>query len=378
MIRAVLDGPNDRRIGAEVEWLVFDRARPERVVTADETLALAVGEPLPAAGTITIEPGGQLELSTVTFDDPVALAAAIDVDVAELVERFEHAGCALVPLGLDPLRPPVRTLDAARYRAMEEYFRRRSPEGVRMMASTAALQLSVDPGPDPRGTWQVLAAVAPVLSALFANSGDVVGRSERQRVWAATDPARTAPVPTDDVTEWVDYVLDAPVMLRAEGGSVAAPLRHRTFRAWLADAEDPPHAADLDVHLTTMFPPIRPRGHLEIRCIDAVPRLGRLAAIGAVWALVRDDGTGHEVSAACATLGNGWRRALDAGTDDPGLRSVAADLLDRAARSLADDAPALAEACRAWRARRIDTPPTPVVAAGDDVRSVLDALAERA
>ena len=288
LVRATLHGSSEIRIGAEVEWLVFDLAEPERTVVVDETAAAAGEEPLPAGGTVSVEPGGQLELSTSTFTGPDRLVDAIRRDASELVRRFHRRGLALVAFGLDPLRPPHVSLDAPRYRTMERSFRRHGPEGVRMMASTAAVQVSVDPGPVPLRSWTVLGAAAPLLSATFANSCPQGGGSARQRVWAATDPARTAPVPTGDPQAWVDYVLDTPVMLVADGSSVSAPAADRTFRSWLDDVDHPPTPADLAVHLTTMFPPVRPRGHLEVRVVDAVPAVGRAAAVGLVWALATD------------------------------------------------------------------------------------------
>ena len=263
-IRDTLRGSDQVRIGAEAEWLVFDAARPSRPVLATETAEVAGDVDLPAGGTVSVEPGGQLELSTHAFTSPEALRAAIEEDTGALARRFRRMGLVLVPLGLDPLRSPVPSLDAPRYVAMERHFRQESPQGVRMMASTAALQLSVDPGSAPLRCWRVLSAAAPLLSAVFANSGPPGSASARQRIWASTDPSRTTPVSTDDPQAWVDAVLDAWVMLRAGDGDVAPVACRRSFRTWLDDERDPPTAADLAVHLTTMFPPIRPRGHLEV------------------------------------------------------------------------------------------------------------------
>ena len=93
-----------------------------------------------------------------------------------LANRFADHGLALVPLGLDPIREPVRTLDVERYQDMERHFLDVSPSGVRMMNLTASLQLNIDFGPEPARTWQRANAVAPLLAAAFANSPTTDGR----------------------------------------------------------------------------------------------------------------------------------------------------------------------------------------------------------
>lgn len=341
LLAATLSASDRVRIGAEVEWLVHDRTVVSRPVTVAESRAAAVGSPLPAEGTVSFEPGGQVELSTPVVDDPIDLLRRIDADVAVLVDRFATAGLALVPRGLDRARPSTPTLDAPRYHALEAHFRRWSPDGVVMMASTAALQISVDLGPAPLRTWQALDALAPVLSASFADRPEL--GSDRQRVWARTDPSRTArAVPTHE--GWADAVLGATVLLRA--GDRRPPwTTRRSFASWLDDGADGPTAADLVTHLSTMFPPLRPRRHLEVRCIDAVPRTGRLAAIGLVWLLATDG----DVAAAAIERGGDvaslWARSLASGLSDPLVRAHATWLFDVASTVLD---PPLADACDAW------------------------------
>jgi glutamate--cysteine ligase len=241
------------RIGAEVEWLVY---RPDDLtssVTADETATAAAGE-LPAGGVITIEPGGQLEISTNPFDSPDQLVDAITTDAATLVERFARRGLVLVNLGYDPIRQPTRTLYVGRYIEMDRYFRARSPTGVQMMNATASLQLNIDFGPDPEQTWRRAHSTAPILLAAFANSPTVHGHtfspaSQRQLVWEATDPCRTAFAPTDP-DAWIDYVLDAQVMIRHG----RAQVDDLTMHAWLA-SNHPPTPDEVDFHTTTLFPP---------------------------------------------------------------------------------------------------------------------------
>lgn len=336
------------RIGAEVEWLVFHADDLTRPVTAAETARAARGVRFGAGGTVSVEPGGQLELSTRAFTDPSALVAAIEADTDALVRAFSDLGLVLVTFGLDPLRPARPRRDLPRYRAMADHFAACSPLGLTMMASTAALQISVDQGPVPMRSWRVLNDVAPVLSAAFANSDPGGAGSARQRIWAETEPCRTAPVPTGRLDDWVDYALDATVMMDAS--SVSPPTGHgcptETFRTWLRRGS--PTVDDLAVHLTTLFPPVRPRGHLEVRCLDALPPRGRAAAVATVWALTADPVVADLATAAAPPLERGWAAASNRGLSDPELRAAARVCLDAAATSLAATAPGLASACRAW------------------------------
>ena len=340
------------QIGAEVEWLVFDPDDPARNISADQTAAIANG-PLPAGGTITVEPGGQLELVTVPAPGPGELVEAIDTDTAVLVERFAAQGLSLMSLGLDPIRPAQRTLDQPRYAAMESYFSNRWPAGLVMMTRTASLQLNIDFGPDPAQTWRTAHRMAPLLSATFANSPSTDGVtfakvSERQRVWAAIDPSRTAPV-GEHLDDWCIYVLDAPAMMRTapnSGAVTKAP--PDSFASWLASS-DPPTHADLELHLTTLFPPVRPKGFLELRMLDALPRTGQLAAIGTVWTLLTNADVAHSVIERAEDPDDAWRVTLSEGLSSTTLRQRAQHMLTVVAQAMAPEDPELAEACTHWR-----------------------------
>jgi glutamate--cysteine ligase len=342
------------QIGAEVEWLVYDRHDRSVAVSAATTARVAAG-PLAAGGRVTVEPGGQLELSTLPFPGPGELVAAVEADTRVLIERFDAAALQLVPLGLDPIRPPLRSLDVERYAAMESYFARYSPPGVDMMTRTAALQLNVDVGPDPAESWRRAHAMIPLLAATFANSpttdgGSFAPVSHRQRIWSGTDPSRTRPVGRE-MSEWSRYVLDAFVMLRLDGEGSAIATEHRqTLREHLA-AGEVLSVDEIELHLTTMFPPVRPRGHLEFRMIDSVPAAGRAAAIAVVWTLLTDHLVSDEILAIQASVADAPTVAIERGLDDATLRRAAIDVLDLVASRWVDECPNLAEACRLWRER---------------------------
>jgi gamma-glutamylcysteine synthetase len=194
------------RVGVELEWLVRvngDAAAPaghERVTRALAELTEA-GE-LPGGGRLTIEPGGQVEISSAPATGIGSCVTQAGRDLAAVREALRGAGLTLAGLGVDPYRLPARVLDLPRYAAMEQFFDRGGPWGRVMMCSTASVQVCVDAGCDDDGysgfrwRWRLLHALGPVLVAAFANSPLRAGRltgwkSTRQAVWAQLDPGRT-------------------------------------------------------------------------------------------------------------------------------------------------------------------------------------------
>ncbi len=398
------------QIAVEAEWLVVDRKEGTRVVTVAEGRAAVGRSPLPAGGVVTFEPGGQLEVSTKATTDPDELVERLEADTREVAARLEPAGLAMVPLGRDPLRPPVASLDLPRYRLMRQAFDRQGPSGAVMMCSTASLQVNIDPGRDAWSSWVTLSRWAPVIAALFANSPtfapdsrwspggrgtglapgksfpspwgaptDVTTMSQRRGSgstdgsrmanWWLIDPSRTAPVPVDGPDRWVDYVFGATLLFRADssGDLVAAP-GGTTFREWLAGPGDfrRPDATDLARHLSTLFPPVRPRRWLEVRMIDAVPETVRSVVVGVVWALLHDDELASRAMAAPDGPGgeglpgrDGWRRgswrglpgweAAALSPDHPAIQAAGGFLLDRAVAVLDQAGIRLGTAVRRWR-----------------------------
>jgi glutamate--cysteine ligase len=111
------------RVGLELEFHLVDLRRPSRRPTWAEVQALLPQLPaMPGGSTITLEPGGQLELSTPPRDDVVAAVAALRADRAVLHAALARAGYGSAPLGADPARPVERINPAGRYAAMEEHF----------------------------------------------------------------------------------------------------------------------------------------------------------------------------------------------------------------------------------------------------------------
>ncbi len=327
--------------GVEVERLVHDVLNPRvPVPVALVSEAMAAGGRLPGGGVISFEPGGQLEVSSACAADLPALVAATRADLAAVEGLLADAGLCFGAVALDPGRPPVRSLDHPRYAAMEHHFDRFGPAGRTMMCSTASLQISLDAGFDSPGTsgaaqrWKRLHNLLPVLVAMFANSPFLHGlpngwNSNRQRIWLAMDPTRTATVPpsADPRLAWARYALDALVLcIPSVTASWTAP-RGLTMRNWLR-GEGPRAAtlADLEYHLTTLFPPVRPRGFLEIRVIDAQAGSDWEPVTAMVTALMDDEHAADLAEEACApvaSLSDPIRTAARHGLADPLLASAA-------------------------------------------------------
>ncbi len=275
-----------RRLGVEVEWLVHEPRAPRLPVTPERLDAVyAALRTVPLTSPLTVEPGGQLELSSLPAASLMECVDTVSADLAAVRAVLREDGLALVGLGHDPWHAPRRFLRQPRYDAMEACLDRTGPGGRFMMCASASVQVCVDAGyeePGPLGhvrRWWLAHQLGAVLLAAFANSPLAGGRptgwrSTRQLRWTQIGTGRAGgpPLDTDPRGTWTRHVLDAPVMcVRRDGGPWDVP-EGLTFREWIRTrAPRPPTREDLDYHLTTLFPPVRPRGHLELRMIDAQP-----------------------------------------------------------------------------------------------------------
>jgi glutamate--cysteine ligase len=340
-----------RTVGVELEWLIHDREHPEVPVSPDRLVAAAdTVRTLPLSAALTFEPGGQLELSSQPAGSLMACIDATAADLTAVRDALGRAGLAPVGLGVDPWHPPRRLLQEPRYAAMEASLDRSGPAGRAMMCTSASVQVCLDAGeeePGPLGygrRWQLAHLLGAVLVAAFANSpfqhGRPTGwRSTRQSLWADLDPARAlAPsgrlAPRD---AWAAYVLDTPVMcIRGDEDPWAVPAG-LTFRDWIRNgAPRKPVRADLDYHITTLFPPVRPRGHLELRMIDAQSGDdGWLVPLAVATALFDDPEAAETVYRTVKPLAETaglpsaprnplWTAAARDGLADPELRAAAA------------------------------------------------------
>ncbi|MBP1783688.1 glutamate--cysteine ligase [Micromonospora sp. HB375] len=347
-------------VGVELEWTVHDAADPARPVDR-ERLRRALGRHSPVtldptspadelrrASAVTVEPGGQVEISAAPRPTVGALVLATEADVAELRARLDAAGLVLGRSGIDPWRLPRPVVETPRYRAMRCAFDRRGPAGRAMMYSTAGLQVCLDAG-EPEHLaqrWAAAHAVGPPLLAAFATADRHAGRatgwaSARMATWLAIDPARTRPVwsperaDEDPVAAWTGYALAAPLLcVRGDGPDWTAP-PDVTFADWLAGAlPRPPTTDDLEYHVSTLFPPVRPRGYLELRYLDAQPGAAWTVPLAVLAALFADPATTRDALAAAAPVADRWRAAARCGLAERPLATAAAALFDLALTAL--------------------------------------------
>ncbi|MFI5708859.1 glutamate-cysteine ligase family protein [Kribbella sp. NPDC051620] len=229
------------RIAVEQEFLVADSTTGAAVPIERVRQAASTAH---AAPYVSFEPGGQLELSLPCAQDPAGNLRAYTDD---LQTHLTAAGIQLHAHPCDP-RPehevPLQ-LTTPRYVAMHRHFDTIGPAGRRRMRRTASTQVCLDWWPGAAGIeqWRVLNLAGPFLAARFARSSGLDGRLT---TWLRTDPARTGfddrLLRKDPVTAYAELAAAAHVFVT--GG-----------------------AAD---HLTTLFPPVRPRGtYLEVRFLDA-------------------------------------------------------------------------------------------------------------
>ena len=346
-----------RLVGLELEWLVHDQRKPASPVSPAR-LAAALGPwcppalrdppapqaPLPNGSAVTVEPGGQVEISTLPAPSLAACLAAAAADAGMLTARLAQAGLSTLGAGADPHRLPTRLLDVPRYAAMEAYFDRRGPSGRTMMCATAAVQPCLDAGDTDSfaDRWRTLHAIGPVLVAMFANSPVLAGhrtgwRSSRQAAWLDIDPHRTAPPQGADPREaYARYALDAPLLcVRRDGGRWSAP-PGVTFADWIAGAMDPaPTYDDLAYHLSTLFPPVRAAGHLEVRYLDAQAGDDWIAAAAITWALTATALARDLATAAAESVAGRWFDAARYGLSDVALARAARELAGIALDGLA-------------------------------------------
>ncbi|AZK97871.1 MULTISPECIES: ergothioneine biosynthesis glutamate--cysteine ligase EgtA [Streptomyces] len=371
-----------RTVGVELEWLVHEKHDPRRRVPDDRlTAAHESTRALPLTSAVTVEPGGQLELSSAPAASLMECVDAVSADLRAVRSLLDRDGLTLAGIGIDPWQPARRLLQDPRYEAMEAYLDRTSPCGRIMMCSSASIQVCLDAGeeePGPLGhgrRWQLAHLLGAVLTAAFANSPTLEGRatgwrSTRQAIWAQLDPVRPIAPPLDREPRaaWTGHVLDAPVMVvRSADGPWERP-QGLTFRRWIrSGAPRPPTRADLDYHLTTLFPPVRPRGHLELRMIDAQPGADGWQVPLAVTAALFDDPEAAErvyrtVKPLAERAGSRpaprnplWLDAARHGLSDPELHAAAVACFDAALEALprAGASRGVSEAVAAFHERHV-------------------------
>jgi glutamate--cysteine ligase len=244
---------------------------------------------------------------------------------------MSSAAIELVARGVDPYNDvdtvPLQ-LHRDRYTGMTRYLESVGPSGVRMMRQTAALQINLERGEDPKSRWRLLNSLAPIVVALFANSRQYAGKrtewaSYRAQLWRTLDPSRTGIVyyEAGPVERYLDFALGA-VAMRSGNGGVA----YRTFREWMAE-----RAVTRDewlFHLSTLFPEVRPKEFFELRSADTIEPDALAAPVVFVTSLVYHEESAHRAIELIGAPSEGLlERAGRLGLADPEIRRIASRLV---------------------------------------------------
>ncbi|MEQ1568499.1 MAG: glutamate-cysteine ligase family protein [Myxococcota bacterium] len=237
-----------------------------------------------AGASVTLEPGGQFELSGAPFRTVGEVEAEARAFGQEVDRHLAGTGVRQVGLGFTPYAavPDIGWVPKGRYGVMREYLASTGPLAHHMMKGTAAVQATYDYSDEVDCGRKVRLAtlLGPLTTATFANSPYAEGRatgfvSYRGHIWTQTDPARTGfPAAAEDFTfeRWVDWLLAVPMMFRKDVDGAWQPARGQTFAQWLASAEQPrPDDAAWELHLTSVFPEVRTKRAIEVRGADCVP-----------------------------------------------------------------------------------------------------------
>ena len=278
---------------------------------------------------ITLEPGGQLELS----GKPLT---TIHQTCAEFTEHFRELDAISRPLGLAWLatgfhpfatREEIAWMPKPRYRVMRAYLPTRGTMALDMMLRTCTVQANFDYASEAQcgRRFRLAMGLSALATAIFANSPFVEGAesgfaSNRSRVWSAVDPDRCGILPLAfeapfSYERYVDWALGVPMFFVRRRGVYHH--FHRTFAAFMAEGFTAPDgvvyratAADWELHLSTVFPEARLKPFIEVRGADAVDSRF-LCALPAMWkGILYDEDAGEAAWELVADLDLAGRAAL--------------------------------------------------------------------
>jgi len=264
-------------------------------------------------GSVTLEPGGQLELSGAPLSSIHETCKEVNGHLREVREVAEELGQGYLGVGFSPIwgLDEAPHMPKGRYALMRDYMPTRGGRGLDMMYLSSTVQVNLDFGSeaDMVEKLKISLAVQPIATALFSNSpfknnkvtGDL---SERSLVWMDTDPDRTGMLPIAfeegfGFEQYVDYALDVPMYFVFRDGQYIDAMG-QSFRDFLAGnlpalPGEKPTAKDWENHLTCLFPEARVKRFIEMRGADSGP-WQTLCALPAFWVgLLYDPATQKKV-----------------------------------------------------------------------------------
>jgi glutamate--cysteine ligase len=337
-IRALLEGLRDR-----FGWLSVE----------ERSNIIGLVDPQ-GDGSISLEPGGQFELSGAPLENLHDTCEEVHNHLAQVREVGDVLGIGFLGLGVLPkwTRADIPVMPKGRYQIMAPYMDRKDTLGRDMMFRSCTVQVNLDfsSETDMVQKLRVGLALQPVITALFANSPFLEGRPNgfktfRAEIWRHTDPDRTGMLPFAfesgmGFERYVDYALDVPMYFVYREGRYV-DVAGESFRDFLAGKlaalpGERPTIKDWSDHLTTIFPEVRLKKYLEMRGADSGPWRG-LCALPAVWVgLLYDqnslDGAWDLVSEWTAADRQAMRdavprQALSASVGGRSLREIAREVL---------------------------------------------------
>jgi glutamate--cysteine ligase len=309
----------DWRIGAEHEkfgWLTDTRqplpyAGPRSISAIFDGLAARYGwDPVREGenvigltrdgANVSLEPGGQFELSGAPLMSTLEVGAELQTHLDEVRSIAEPMGVRFMGIGAAPewTHDQMPVMPKGRYRLMTDYMGRVGTHGTQMMYRTSTVQVNLDYGSeaDMVKKLRVALALQPVATALFASSPFFDGkpnghRSWRSRIWRGLDDSRTGMLPFAfdqgmGFQAYVDWVLDVPMYFVYRDGKYINALG-QSFRDFLngklpALPGEKPTLSDWADHMTTVFPEARVKKYIEMRGADCGDQ-AHIAALPAFW-----------------------------------------------------------------------------------------------
>src|ERR1051325_5409561 len=269
----------------------------EPITDKDNIIGLA---DVTGGGAISLEPGGQFELSGAPLETIHQTSAELMAHLAQLREIARPLGIGFLGLGMSPKWTLAETpvMPKSRYKIMTAYMPKVGGHGLDMMYRTCTVQTNLDYSSeaDMVKKLRVSLALQPVATAMFANSPLTEGKpngflSFRSEIWRDTDNQRAGMLPWAfepgmGFERWVDYALDVPMYFVKRGDQYidAAGQSFRDLMAGKLPALPGEHAtlSDWANHVSTIFPEVRLKRYLEMRGSDA-GQWRRLPALPALW-----------------------------------------------------------------------------------------------
>ena len=315
--------------------VIGDKATP--IIEKGKIIGLKDGD----GGSVSLEPGGQLELSGAPLSNLHQTCAETGRHLRHMRAVSSALGVGMLGIGFQPKwrRDDISWMPKGRYQIMRNHMPKVGTMGLDMMLRSCTVQVNLDYADeaDMRRKFRTSLALQPIATALFANSPFKDGKpsgwlSGRAHVWTDTDNARCGVPscvfdPHFGYEQWIDYILDVPMYFLHRGEDYV-DVAGKSFRDYLAGTlagfeGEPPQMADFEDHITTAFPEVRLKQYLEMRGADS-GSWANICALPAYWVgllycdealaevddLVRDIGSDDVMAARLSVAKDGLRGKL--------------------------------------------------------------------